>query len=97
MPWQLKRGLANRPKNAPPRAIVENLEAVSVNNLKIPSPSNPKRFILQNVNFKWPFLSAIKVARDEVEFHLPSLHRGQLGPREIWRIGRVCLFRVREA
>lgn len=86
MPWQLREGLKRRVKGAPPKPLIENLECVSVNNLQIPSPSSPKRFILQGVNFKWPFLSAIKVARDAVEFYLRPLPRAQLGPVQQFRV-----------
>src|SRR5262245_52768202 len=86
MPWQLREGLKRRVKGAPPKPLIENLESVSVNDLRIPSLSDAKRFILQGVNFRWPFLSAIKVARDAVEFHLPSLHRGQIGPAQVFRV-----------
>src|SRR5262245_34012785 len=93
MPWQLREGLkrrlANRVKNAPPKPLVENLDAVSVNDLRIPSLSDPKRYILQNVSFKWPFLAAVKMTRDVIEFHLPSLHRGQLGPSQQFHIKTI--------
>ena len=43
MPWQLKEGLKRRPKGAPPRPIVEQLPAISVNDSPIPSYHEQKR------------------------------------------------------
>src|SRR5262245_5368750 len=86
MPWQLKRGLANRVKNAPPRPIVENLDSIAVHKLPIPVLSDSKRYIIPNVSLTWPWLAACKVSYDAVEFHLKSLHRNQLGPTQTFRI-----------
>src|SRR5262245_18907325 len=86
MPWQLKRGLAARVKGAPPRPIVENLPAIAVHQLPIPSLNDPKKCILPNVSLRWPHISACKVSRDCVEFHIPSLHRSSNGPVQSFRL-----------
>jgi hypothetical protein len=98
MPPQLKRGLANRVKGAPPRPIVENLDSIAVHRLPIPVLSDPKRYIIPHVSLKWPFLSACKVSRDCVELHIPSLHRNQLGPIQRFQLKHIRTgFGVRHA
>src|SRR5262245_24041851 len=42
MPWQLREGLKRRVKGASPRPIVENLDAIPVHKLPIPSLNDAK-------------------------------------------------------
>jgi hypothetical protein len=86
MPWQLREGLKRRVKGAPPRPIVENLSAIPVHKLPIPSLNDPKTYIIPHVSLTFPWISACKVARDCVEFSLPSLHRRQLGPVQTFKL-----------
>src|SRR5262245_39200372 len=98
MPWQLREGLKRRVKGAPPRPIVENLDSIAVHKLPIPSLSDEKRYIIPHVSLKWPWISACKVSRDCVEFHLPSLHRNQLGPVQTFKLKHIRTgFGVRHA
>src|SRR5262245_20330204 len=87
MPWQLREGLRRHPKGSrPARPLVETLLSIAAHQLPIPLPSDAKRYILQNLSLRWPFLSACKLSRDSVEFYLPSLHRNELGPTQTFRI-----------
>jgi hypothetical protein len=65
------------------------LPAISVNELQIPYYWDPKSYIIQNVSLKWPFVTAIKVARDKIEFIQPSLHRGRPGPSQVFRLKHI--------
>jgi len=76
MPRQLQEGLRRRPKDAPPRPIVEQLPAISVKELKIPSLNNPKTYILPNISLRIPQLTNVRVCNVFVEFHHKPLHRG---------------------
>jgi hypothetical protein len=98
MPKQLAEGLKRRVKGAPPRPIVENLDSIAVHKLPIPSLYDEKTYIIPHVSLTFPWLSACKVSRDKVEFHLPSLHRGQLGPTQEFRIKHIKTgFGIRHA
>jgi hypothetical protein len=90
MPWQLREGLKRHPKGSrPPRPIVEQLPAISVNELPVPSPYDTKTYILRDLSLRFPQLAAAKVARDAVEFHHVSLHRSTLGPIQTFGIKRI--------
>src|SRR5262245_55157854 len=86
MPWQLREGLKRRVKGAPPKPLVENLDGIAVHKLPIPSLYDEKRYIISRVSLTWPFTTAIKLSRDSVEFHLPSLHRGELGRTQTFKL-----------
>ena len=88
MPWQLREGLKRRPKNAPPRPLVENLPAISVNDLPIPHYADPRRYVV-DAGLRWGFIAGIRVSRDAVEFSLPPLHRGQLGPSQTFGLKHI--------
>jgi hypothetical protein len=87
MPWQLREGLKRRPKNAPPRPIAEQLPSISVNELPIPYYYDEKTYIIRSL--KWSCIASIKVSRDQVSFYLPSLHRGQIGPNQVFRLKHI--------
>src|SRR5262245_35496604 len=98
MPWQLREGWKRRVKGAPPRPIVENLDSIAVHKLPIPVLSDPKRYIIPNLSLAWPWLSACKIACQAVEFHMPSLHRNQLGPVQRFQLKHIRTgFGVRHA
>jgi hypothetical protein len=63
--------------------------SISVNDLAIPSPYDPKTYIIRYVSLRWPCITAIKVSRDKVEFILPPLHRGQLGPVQGFKLKHI--------
>lgn len=78
LPPQLRRGLLQRVKNAPPRPIVEQLPAIPVRLLKIPPPSDGKVYTMPNVSLRWPFLSALRLSHEAVEFRqVPLFRRGE--------------------
>ena len=64
MPWQLREGLKRRVKGAPPRPLVEKLDAINVNDLPVPSQNDEKTYILRNVSLRWPFLAAARICCD---------------------------------
>src|SRR5262245_38866123 len=82
MPWQLREGLKRRVKGAPPSPIVENLDAIPVHKLPIPSLNDAKTYIIPHISLTFPWICGCKVARDKVEFTRPSLHRGQTCTQE---------------
>src|SRR5262245_11401086 len=86
MPWQLREGLKRRVKGAPSRPIAEQLPQIPVHLLPIPSPYDDKTYILRDITLRFPQLAAAKVSRNSVEFHHPSLHRGQLGPIQTFKL-----------
>src|SRR5262249_11061390 len=80
------------------RPIVEQLPAISVNDLPIPSPYDPQTYTLPNVSFRYPQLAAVRLSFHIVEFHHPSLHRGQAGPVQTFRLKHIKTgFGVRHA
>jgi hypothetical protein len=94
MPWQLAK--AKRPRKSS-QPILEQLPCISVNQLRICSLSPDKTYIIRN-QIKWPFVASIKLAWDFIEFHLPSLHRGQLGPMQSFAIKPIKTgFGIRHA
>jgi hypothetical protein len=98
MPWQLKRGLQQRVKGAPPRPIVENLDSIAVHKLPIPVLSDARRYVIPHVSLTFPWLLACKVSRDCVELHIPSLHRNQLGPVQTFKLKHIRTgFGIRHA
>jgi hypothetical protein len=76
MPPQLAR--AHKPRKSS-RPIAETLQSIRICDLRICSLSPGKTYIIRT-QIKWPFVASIKLAWDFIEFHFPSLHRGQLGP-----------------
>jgi hypothetical protein len=78
MPWQLKKGLEERRRSGrtTPRPIAEKLPSITVKSLRIPSPYDPKTYILDNISFRYPQLASAKVSNCVVEFRFPPLHRG---------------------
>jgi hypothetical protein len=97
MPWQLREGKRRRVKGAPPRPIAEQLPAISVNDLPIPHYWDDKTYIL-NLGLRFTSVAAIKVARDQVEICLPSLHRGRPGPSQVFRLKAIKTgFGIRHA
>ena len=98
MPWQLREGLKRRVKGAPPRPIVENLDAIPVHKLPIPSLNDTKTYIIPHISLTLPWICGCKVARDCVELHLPSIHRGQLGQVQRFKLKHIKTgFGVRHA
>jgi len=89
MPWQLAEGLRRRPKGRPRRLIVEQLPSINVKTLSIPSPYDYKTYILPNISFRLPQLASAKVSFQTVEFHFPSLHRGQIGPIQTFNLKHI--------
>jgi hypothetical protein len=89
MPWQLKEGLKRRPKGAPPRPIVEQLPAISVNDLPIPSYHDTRTYILRDISLRYPQIAAAKLSREAVEFRHVSLHRSTIGPIQTFGIKRI--------
>ena len=89
MPWQLAEGLRRRPKGRPRRLIVEQLPSINVKTLSIPSPYDYKTYILPNISFRLPHLASAKVSFQTVEFHFPSLHRGQIGPIQTFNLKHI--------
>jgi hypothetical protein len=86
MPWQLREGLQRRVKGAPPRPIVENLSAIPVHKLPIPSLNDQKTYIIANISLTFPWICGCKVARDKVEFTRKPLHRSQPGETQTFRL-----------
>src|SRR5262245_22975836 len=98
MPWQLREGLKRRVKGAPPRPIVEQLSQIAIHVFPIPSLYDDRTYILRNISLRFPQLAAAKVSRDCVEFHLLSLHRGQLGPVQTFKLKHIRTgFGIRRA
>jgi len=98
MPWQLKRGLQQRVKGAPPRPIVENLDAIPVHKLPIPLLSDAKTYIIPNISLTFPWICGCKVARDKVEFTRKPLGRNRLGETQTFHIKHIKTgFGVRHA
>src|SRR5215470_17956271 len=89
MPWQLAEGLRRRPKGRPRRLIVEQLPSINVKTINIPSPYDYKIYILPNISFRLPQLASAKVSFQTVEFHFPSLHRGQIGPIQTFNLKHI--------
>jgi hypothetical protein len=80
------------------RPIAEQLPSVSVNDLPIPAPNDFKNYSLPNVSLRYPFLSGVKLSVCVVEFQLPSLHRGQIGPAQSFRLKPIRTgFGIRHA
>src|SRR5215469_1625711 len=93
-PPQLAKAYKPRKSSQP---ILEHLQCISVNQLRICSLSPDKTYIIRN-QIKWPFVASIKLAWDFIEFHLPSLHRGQLGPIQSFAIKPIKTgFGIRHA
>ena len=89
MPWQLKRGLQQRVKGAPPRPIVENLDAIPVHKLPIPSLNDAKTYIIPHISLTFPWLCGCKVARDKVQFTRKPLGRSQLGETQTFKLKHI--------
>jgi hypothetical protein len=76
MPWQLKEGLRRHPKGSrPPRPIVEQLQAVSVNELRV--PKDYQTYVMSGASLRWPFISRIRISCAAAELTLPSPFRGR--------------------
>src|SRR5262245_44705878 len=98
MPWQLREGLKRRVKGAPPRPIAEQLPQIAIHVFPIPSQYDDRAYILRDISLRFPQLAAAKVSRDCIELHLPSLHRGQLGPTQTFQLKHIRTgFGVRHA
>jgi hypothetical protein len=97
MPWQLREGLKRRPKGSrPPRPIAEQLPQISVNDLQI--PRDYRTYTAPNISLKYPQIAALRMWYEAVEFHHPSLHRGQNGPAQIFQIKHIKTgFGIRHA
>jgi hypothetical protein len=81
MPPQLREGLRRHPKGSrPPRPIVEQLPSIAVYELFVPDSYDPKTYVMPNISLKYPYISAARINYSLVQFALPSLHRGKLGP-----------------
>lgn len=70
----------SRAKGAPPRPIIEKLDSIACHELRVNSISRGKTATFPNISLRYPWLAAVRLAHDAVEFHLPSLHRGTKGP-----------------
>jgi len=99
MPWQLREGLRRHPKGSrPPRPIAEQLPSINVKDLGIPRRYGVTNVI--NLSFKFPDVPSVKATAETVEFQLRSVHRGQPGPKQVFRIKAIntgigirhCLF-----
>src|SRR5262245_9383004 len=98
MPWQLREGLKRRVKGAPPRPIVENLDAIPVHKLPIPSLNDAKTYIIPHISLTFPWICGCKVARDKVELTHKPLHRNQLGETQEFHLKHIRTgFGVRHA
>jgi hypothetical protein len=85
MPPQLARGLKARPRGKyPPRPIAEQLQAVSIVDLKV--PRDYKIYTMPNVGLKYPFLANVRLNYHSAEFIFPPLHRGQPGKSQTFNI-----------
>jgi hypothetical protein len=62
-----------------PRPIIEKLDGIAAHELPISSISHGKTATLPNISLRYPWLAAVKLAHDAVEFHQPALHRGTTG------------------
>jgi hypothetical protein len=90
MPWQLREGLRRHPKGSrPPRPIVEQLPAISVNELPIPSHCDTKTYILRDISLRYPQIAAARLSCEAVEFRHVSLHRSTIGPIQTFGIKRI--------
>jgi hypothetical protein len=90
MPWQLKEGLRQHLKGSrPPRPIAEQLPSISVNDLHISSLDTSKNYVMPNVSLRYPYLSGVRLSVHVVEFQHPSLHRGQIGPIQTFRLKHI--------
>jgi|SRR5262249_16855990 len=99
MPAQLAEGLRRHPKGSrPPRPIAEQLPSIEVKNLKIPRRYGVTNIL--NLSFKFPDVPSVKATTETVEFQLKSLHRGQPGPKHLFKVKSIntgigirhCLF-----
>jgi hypothetical protein len=97
IPLQLAR--AKRPKRSEPRPLAECLPSINVNDLQIPSPYDYKTYILPNISLRYPQLASVRLSFHAVEFHLPSLHRGETtGPIQTFRLKHIKTgFGIRHA
>jgi hypothetical protein len=97
MPKQLREGLRRHPKGSrPPRPIAEQLPSINVNDL--PVPRDYKNYTLPNVSLRYPQLASVRLSFHVVEFQHPSLHRGQAGPIQTFRLKHIKTgFGVRHA
>jgi hypothetical protein len=99
MPRQLREGLRRHPKGSrPPRPIAEQLPSISVNDLHISSLDTFKNYVMPNVSLRYPYLSGVRLSVHVVEFQHPSLHRGQTGPIQTFRLKHIRTgFGIRHA
>jgi hypothetical protein len=67
------------------RPIAETLQSIRICDLRICSLSPDKTYTI-GTQIKWPFVASIKLGWDFIEFHFPSLHRGQLGPVQTFQV-----------
>jgi hypothetical protein len=86
MPWQLAK--AKRPHKSL-RPIIEQLPAISVNDLGIPSLFDTKTYVLSNASLKYSHIASIRLCVHFVEFQLPSLHRGKAGPIHTFQLKHI--------
>src|SRR5262249_34197819 len=92
MPPQLAR--AHRPRRSS-RPILEQLPAVTTTELRISSLYSGKKRILRPL--KIPHLEGVKVTTTRVDFHFLSLHRGQRGRTESFRLKPIPQASVHSA
>jgi hypothetical protein len=99
MPWQLREGLRRHPKGSrPPRPIAEQLPSIAVHDLGIPSPYDYKTYTMPNASLRYPQLASVRLSFHAVEFQHPSLHRGQIGPVQTFRLKHIKTgFGIRHA
>jgi hypothetical protein len=99
MPKQLRDGLRRHPKGSrPPRPIAEQLPSVSVHDLPIPSAYDYKTYTMPNISLRYPQLAGVRLSFHAVEFQHPSLHRGQAGPKQTFRLKHIKTgFGIRHA
>jgi hypothetical protein len=71
------------------RPILEQLPAISVNDLGIPSPFDTKTYIIPNASLRYPHVAHIRLCVHFVEFQLPSLHRGKDGPTHTFKLKHI--------
>jgi hypothetical protein len=96
IPLQLAR--AKRPKRSEPRPLAECLPSINVNDLQIPSPYDYKTYILPNISLRYPQLASVRLSFHAVEFQHPSLHRGEIGPVQTFRLKHIKTgFGIRHA
>jgi len=85
MPRQLREGLRRHPKGSrAPRLIIEQLPSIQTTHLHIPAMYNRTHVV--DLSFKIPQVTSAKVCCSSVEFYHRPMHRGTIGPTQIFKL-----------